>query len=100
MNRRYIACRVAAFELGALIYANYLAMNLARNSESAWADFFEFEPDALHTRHMFIEGYRFAASHSYRPNELRKAAHEAIDDLHARLDAARVPYIGRPPRAV
>jgi len=92
---------VAAFELGALIETNYREMNLTCHSESAWIDLFGFQPDAFHTRHMFTEGFRFAASRtSYRPNELRAVARKAIADLHARLDAAGVEYVGQRPRPV
>ena len=99
MNRRYISCRVAAFELGALVVRNYMEMNLTNNSAEDWADFFGFKPDRFHVRHMFIEGFKFGFFKP-SPNELRTAARKALDDLHERLDAAGVGYIGQPPRLV
>src|SRR5580704_3865882 len=99
MNRVYISCRVAAFELGALVVRNYLEMNLTGHNAEEWADVFGFKPDRFHVRHMFIEGFKFGFFKP-SPNELRTAARKALDDLHERLDAAGVDYIGQRPRPV
>jgi len=97
MNRLYVAVRVAAFELGAQVRLNLVHGNLTCRDGELWADLFEFKPDEFHCRHMFLAGF---ASCTFGPADMRRQARKAIDDLHDRLSAARVPYVGRPPRRV